>query len=402
MAILQANTLLVDESSLTGEVHPIAKTPLDPANSELTYDVKANKSSTISAGATILECGDGPGTEGDLAIVTKTGSFTAKGELLSDVLSYERHKFKFDTEVHLVLAILAVEALILVAIVLNVIEDNWVYSWFYAMFVVGTVLPPLLPTVFVVSVGISCKRLQGMRITCTDSRGILVAGKVKKAFFDKTGTLTMQGLEFLDSHSGDMTEKESSLLKRGLAVCQTLHLSNDGGLVGPAVDRIGFAASSAKMLDQNTISFEGGNIEYLKRFEFDHHRMTQSVIIKHGEDTIVYVKGSPEAISKLCVQSSLPSDFSEKARQSARDGIYQLAMAMSAYKSTNAMNEVNREDIEIDLEFVGFINFQNSMKKNSPAVIEELRRGNVNSAMITVSESSVIESVFVHNLSNFH
>ena len=129
MAILKAKHILVDESALTGEINPVAKIPLDPANSHLTYDPKTNKSSTISAGTIILECGDGKDAGGDVAIVTQTGSFTTKGELLSDVLSYQRHKFKFDTEVKLVLVILAVEAAIMLAIVMNVIEDHWVYAW---------------------------------------------------------------------------------------------------------------------------------------------------------------------------------------------------------------------------------------------------------------------------------
>lgn len=46
------------------------------------------------------------------------------------------------------------------------------------MYIVGTILPPLLPTVFVVSVGISAKRLQAKRISCTNPEGIIVAGKV--------------------------------------------------------------------------------------------------------------------------------------------------------------------------------------------------------------------------------
>jgi magnesium-transporting ATPase (P-type) len=193
MALLQSNHLLVDESSLTGEVNPIAKLPLDASKNTYAYDAETDKVSTISAGTTILECGEEEGALGDLAIVTQTGSFTAKGELLCDVLSYERHKFKFDTEVKLVLGILAVEGIALVTMVFSFIEsDNWVYSWFYAMFVVGAVLPPLLPTVFVVSVGISCKRLQDIRITCSDSQGILVAGKVKKCFFDKVSLLSMR------------------------------------------------------------------------------------------------------------------------------------------------------------------------------------------------------------------
>lgn len=128
MVILQASTSpLLDESALTGEVHPVAKRGLDLANSHLGYDPKANKSSTISAGTTILECSEGEGIQGNLAIVTQTASFTAKGKLLSDVLSYERHKFKFDSEVFLVLAILAIEAIVLLAVVFSVIEGTIVF-----------------------------------------------------------------------------------------------------------------------------------------------------------------------------------------------------------------------------------------------------------------------------------
>lgn len=382
MAILQASALLVDESALTGEVHPIAKMPLDPANADLTYNPKTNKSSTISAGTNILECGEDAGIDGDLAFVTKTGSFTSKGELLSDVLSYERHKFKFDTEVKLALVILLVEAMIMLSVVLSVVQDHWVHSWFYAMFVVVTVLPPLLPTVFVVSFGISCKRLQVKKISCTESAGILVAGKVKKVCFDKTGTLTKQGLEYISS---DEIEQESFALKRGLAVCQTLNLSNDGDLIGRTVDRMGFAATDAEMVGQNTIRHDGVTYRYLKRFEFDHHRMTQSVIVKHGDESIVYVKGSPEAIRKLCIPASLPSDFAQKTRQFAREGTYQLAMATSVFTSNKDLSEVKRDDIERDLDFVGFINFENRLKEDSPAVIHELRSGNVDCVMITVS-----------------
>jgi len=274
------------------------------------------------------------------------------------------------------------------------------------MFVVGTVFPPLLPSVFVVSVGISCKRLQRKRITCTDSRGILIAGKVKKAFFDKTGTLTKQGLDFLSATPGTEFQRLESVtgssgvtdhvLKLGLATCHTLHASKSGALIGPAVDRMGFSAVSAQVLDEESISFEGTTVKYLKRFEFSHHSMTQSVIISHGNKVLVYVKGSPEAIAKLCVPSSLPPNFHEKTRQSARNGIYQLAMATSTYtfKTANSVNEVKREDIEKELNFAGVINFQNSMKEDSPQVIQELREGDIVSAIITVSFDSIAVIVF--------
>ena len=68
-------------------------------------------------------------------------------------------------------------------------ESEPAYAIFYGMYVVETAIPPLIPTVFLVSVGISAERLLWKRIACADNREILVTGKVKMAFFDKTGTL---------------------------------------------------------------------------------------------------------------------------------------------------------------------------------------------------------------------
>lgn len=77
----------------------------------------------------MIEVGD---DQQDLVVlVLKTGSFTTKGELLSDVLSYKLHKFKFDAEVKLVLIILLIKAIVLVARVFYFLQDQRVYAWFY-------------------------------------------------------------------------------------------------------------------------------------------------------------------------------------------------------------------------------------------------------------------------------
>lgn len=230
-------------------------------------------------------------------------------------------------------------------------------------------------------------RLQKIGITCTDSSGILAAGKVKKAFFDKTGTLTEQGLKFVSATRGDGETRKGllePLLQLGISVCHTLTLNANGDLVGPAVDRQAFGAvQNARLLPDHSISLGGVSIKYLKRFDFDHHSTTQSVIIQYGDEKMVFVKGSPEAISKLCQPSSLPQGFNDMACHSARSGLYQLAIARGTYTGTKEMHELHRSDIEKDLVFTGCINFQNSMKQESPAVIAELRAGAIESAMIT-------------------
>ena len=133
MVVLSAARLVVDESALTGEATPIAKAMIDPAMGSAIYDPHRHKSFTLSAGTEILEVDEGE--EGHLGLVLATGSFTNKGKLVTDVLSYQRHKFKFDDEVKMVLFMLIIEAAILVGLVFKFIdEDQWVYAWFYGTF----------------------------------------------------------------------------------------------------------------------------------------------------------------------------------------------------------------------------------------------------------------------------
>lgn len=145
------------------------------------------------------------------------------------------------------------------------------------------------------------------------------------------GTLTEQGLKFVSAQkAGDIGKSVSiiesdvitdPILKLALSTCHTLSADGNGELIGPAVDRMAFSTiHSASLLDESSIRLDDDTIHYLKRFEFDHHRMTQSVIIQHGNEKIVFVKGSPEAIQKLCDPSTLPQDFNALTRNSARNG----------------------------------------------------------------------------------
>jgi cation-transporting ATPase 13A3/4/5 len=129
VVLVQSPGVLVDESALTGESTPMAKTAIDPMDGKMAYDRITHKKHTISAGTTVSE------TEAtyNLAVVTSTGSFTTKGELLRSILSYQRPIFKFDTEVKLVIIILVLYAIFAFAMTIYFIEETAIFGWFYGM-----------------------------------------------------------------------------------------------------------------------------------------------------------------------------------------------------------------------------------------------------------------------------
>ncbi len=77
------------------------------------------------------------------------------------------------------------------------------------------------------------------------------------AFFDKTGTLTKQGLEFISAQGceeaallplAEGAVPPDSLLGTGMAVCHTLNVSKERGvIIGNAVDTMMFETTHAKI-----------------------------------------------------------------------------------------------------------------------------------------------------------
>lgn len=261
----------------------------------------------------------------------------------------------------------------------------------------AALLPPLLPTVFTMSVGVSDNRLSKKNIACSNSEDILVAGKVTKAFFDKTGTLTRQGLDFVSAKCRETwkcdpsTTMVSADLTMGMACCHGLTMSQGGNLIGNPVDRTMFEASGGRHIGEGgsagsneCVEDRNGNaIDIIKRFDFDHHRMTQSVIVKKSDGTYVaFVKGSGESLEKLCTTESLPRDFSDAVRDSAKEATYQITMANKVI-SANVVNSITRDEIEKDLSFVGVINFKNILRPETAGVISHLEEGEVQCIMVT-------------------
>ena len=120
--ISMEGTVVVDESALTGEATPMAKTPIDLMSGvkHRRYNPASHKRNTVAAGTTVMESE----SEKNLAMVVNTGSFTSKGELLRGVFAYQRHQFQFDREVGVVLALLFLEAVIMFSLIVFFLNDD--------------------------------------------------------------------------------------------------------------------------------------------------------------------------------------------------------------------------------------------------------------------------------------
>eukprot|EP01052_Picozoa_sp_SAG31_P034052 SAG31_NODE_3923_length_3749_cov_2.030685_4_plen_534_part_00 len=173
--LLTKGTVVLDESGLTGESMPVRKVAID-RTSRAYYDVHKHSRHSLFAGTGVLQAGsDGEEVEG---IVTKTGVYTSKGELISSILFPAPMNFKYDLELPIAFLMLFIFAcfgfvLSLYFQQLNGAKSSWATKWVYCMVTVGQVVSPLIPVVLVVGQQQSSKRLKDRGVFCLNPKRIV-------------------------------------------------------------------------------------------------------------------------------------------------------------------------------------------------------------------------------------
>ncbi len=367
---------------------------------------------------TVLRCQAGTGSD-DLVVgvVVSTGIRTNKGQLIAHILNPVEMVFKYDEEFVAVFAMLFMFGLILFGIVMvlfsvNGTSKSTVIKFCTGVFTVSQLISPLLPLSLVVGQAAASERLsKNLQIFCVNPKRIAICGKIRLCAFDKTGTLTKEGLDFLgvrtiDKRNVRFTQKsirKSDEIRNDndqehmcWALATTHAITKFGEeLVGNQVEVKMFTASGWQLIESPyqpplVRGFAGGRTLDLiieKRFEFDHAKMTMSVLVRDPSsgDVHAFCKGASEKVELACTPETIPSNFSEVSKVDSMNGCYALALAHKnlGQVSSARVSEMLRDDVEQGLTCIGLILFRNELKHDSAQALTLLREGDVRSIMIT-------------------
>jgi hypothetical protein len=125
--LLMTGETLVDESTLTGEATPQAKSQVDPSDGQ-PYHSSIHKKQTLSAGTCVIECDNY-----SYALVMKTASNTAKGEILRNVLVFRRHEIQFRSELPVVISFLVAYSTIIAVFVVVSVNVELAFAFILGM-----------------------------------------------------------------------------------------------------------------------------------------------------------------------------------------------------------------------------------------------------------------------------
>ena len=316
-----------------------------------------------------------------------------------------------------------------------------------ALDLITIVVPPALPATLSIGINFALSRLKQKRVFCISPQRINVGGKLDIICFDKTGTLTEEGLDvlgirvasndsgrFSDLHSDVSALLPGAVFERDptsnygfhkailhlMTTCHSLKLVGNG-LIGDPLDLKMFeftewsleespldaalaAENSHQMLPEMIVrpppgmEFEVGTIDeeeprtptelgVWKSFEFVTQLRRASVLVQQNgsSEVNVYVKGAPECMREICRHESFPPDYEDLLNYYTHRGFRVIACATKLIARPNwaRLQKMSRQEAESDLDFIGFVIFENKLKDATTDIIDELNEANIRSVMCT-------------------
>ncbi|KAL7976184.1 hypothetical protein Chor_008281 [Crotalus horridus] len=429
-AALLNGECVVNESLLTGESTPVLKTPLPkgPEEASAIYSPEDHKRHTLFCGTQVIQARSYRDAD-ILAVVTRIGFYTAKGDLISSILHSKPLKLRFHNDAWKFVTFLAILAVVGTVYSIIILRRNQVSQWLLAiraLDIVTVVVPPALPAAMTMGTMYAQSRLKRQGIFCVSPQRIDLCGKVHLVCFDKTGTLTADGMDIW----GIVPQASSSFLPivhdlrhladgpllRCLATCHTLSLLGDLPIGDPVdlrmLESTGWSLVETKgpeveaCLDQDfgtqallvmtppqrTEQLPSTKppvpMAILRRFPFSSALRRMCVLGKAPGNSPVeaFMKGAPETVAGFCKRESVPQDFSQQLHQFTSSGFRVLGLA---YKPSVAVGtfeeaqEVTRDWVEADMIFLGLLVLKNVLKPETAPVIHVLRSAGIQTVMVT-------------------
>ena len=411
--LISSNSLSVNEFILTGESLPSSKTHEYQTDSRQNL---ADLRNCVFMGTSVAR-GDAKG------IVYATGTQTEIGKISTASEAIAPEDAPIQKEINDVAKKLTYATLIIGVCIFGtriLLHDSVATAIMFSVGVAAAMVPEGLPAQISMALALAVGRLAKRKAVVKKIASAQTLGSATVIASDKTGTITknemtitgchFNGMNFSVTGLGYIPEGEildsngKSLHRRTLGDLKVFFLSgflSSTGKVNPPDEYhagwycIGDPTEAAFA----TLAMKAGyNLEEIdkdysciKSFPFDSFRRRATIIRKHKNKIISFVKGSTESlleVSSKIVDNGTITDLSDVRKNEilslsdtfAENALRNIAIA---YKDLDDQMEYTIEDVETNLIFAGFVTMFDPPHEEVKAAIESVFRAQIKVFMIT-------------------
>ncbi|EKD63390.1 MAG: hypothetical protein ACD_51C00283G0043 [uncultured bacterium] len=446
--LIETNNLEMDESTLTGEFHPVKKTSEIIEKKQLNLDEREN---TIFMGTSVIK-GNGR------AVVIKTGMETMFGQIAhlttstkKDLSPLQKELFKlgvFAGKITLVISI------ILFGVGYFIQGTSFAETILFATSVAVAAVPEGLPATITIALALGVQRLAkknaimkqlssvetlgSTTVICTDKTGTITKNEmtVKNIFipgynmdvtgvgYEPRGALHITGTnvkislspepddpndEFEDHNLNSLSEKNLELHTSLKFLSQAATLCNNSKLVQEK-DKwkiIGDPTEGSLLTASEKMGFETiktfSQWKRMLEVPFSSEKKTMAVVCssKYEKEAIVLIKGAPDVIMSKCTRALVNNHLVEITKQLEKeirennDRMANSALRVLgfAYKTIKKEKKYEEKDTEGDMIFIGLMGMMDPPRQEVPQAVELTHKAGVKTYIITGDYGPTAEAI---------
>ncbi|MFL0246755.1 calcium-translocating P-type ATPase, SERCA-type [Candidatus Clostridium stratigraminis] len=378
--VLESNSLMVDESLLTGESVGVNKST-------------KTKENQIFMGTVLL-------TGKCIAKVMDTGMKTEMGKIANMLQDIENEKSPLKLRLDSLGKILVVICIVICAVVtlMGILRGQDKYQ----MFLVGVSLavaaiPEGLAAIVTVALALGVSRMLKRNALIRKLPAVETLGCTSIICSDKTGTLTQNNMTvkaiFINERLYDLNIRdipENTLLKKAFTYCNDVNFNEKEAVLQKSLmgDPTETALIKAFFKDTKTYINFVSKGKRIFDIPFESNRKMMSVIIKEGIKEYCFVKGAPERLLEKCKYilvngetKLFTSYYKNKITTAIEDmSLKALRCLGAAYKDTGL---AKNSSLERDLIFLGIAGIIDPPRKEVKDAVFKCNAAGIRPIMIT-------------------
>jgi magnesium-transporting ATPase (P-type) len=434
--VIEENELRVDQSTLSGESHPVSKI----GEAILGKDFSRGEIPNLVFAGTTVSAGLGR------AIVFATGMQTEFGKIAHLTQSVGEELSPLQKEMVRVTKIVSILATsiggILLILSILVAGASPIEGFIAALGMTVAFLPEGMPPMVTLSLAMGVQRMARRGALIKRLSSVETLGSATVICTDKTGTLTqnemtvtnvwLPGFKFKLTGVGYSPQGTIKVVSQSPQPASTsgvpwehnLHdllvaagLCNNSRLIPPNGDKPGWtilgdpteaALKVATWIGGIDLEAEARRSPRIKELPFDSHRKRMSTIHKNGGSQVIYVKGAPKEVLALCTQARqngrvlavdevLRTKIMAVNDEYARRGLRVLAVASrklpGVANTSRAPGEYFPEVIERELTFLGLMAMMDPPRPEVAEAVKKCHSAGIRIIMITGDYGLTAETI---------